>query len=226
MRQPRVKKLTNIELLNELPFYNSLSVKMVSEAFSRYAKRFNIEIINKEDPSAQLYSSKLCIKDLFKVLLSEMKGFKYVITVNVTLSKRKANDRVEYASVYFNSFIKSITNYNFEHLINRSIEEILYRIDNWINEGSGWITDGVNSEYLNISKYASLLRSSYIVLPNKLNHTKKGLINIQNDDNKCFLWCHVRHLNPVSNHSTRISEKDKKIADTLDYSDIAFPVSE
>ena len=34
--------------------------------------------------------------------------------------------------------------------------------------------------------------SKYIKLPNELRHSKKGLINIQNDDNKFFLWCHIR----------------------------------
>ena len=47
MEQPKVKMLTNVELLNELPFYNSLSVEEVSEAFKRYAKSFNIEIIDR-----------------------------------------------------------------------------------------------------------------------------------------------------------------------------------
>ena len=41
-----------------------------------------------------------------------------------------------------------------------------------------------------------------------------------------FLWCHVRHLNLVDHHSTRISKEDKRIADDLDYSDVDFPVCE
>ena len=102
----------------------------------------------------------------------------------------------------------------------------MYRIDNWINEGSRWVVDLINSEYLNISVYAPLLGSNFIELPNELSHPKKGLINTRNNDNKCFLWCHVRHLNPVNSHATRITEEDRRIADTLDYSDVTFPVSE
>ena len=131
----------------------------------------------------------------------------------------------EYANVYFNSFFKTVINYDFEHLIDRSFEEILYRIDNWINEESGWVVDLINSEYLNISMYAPLMGSSFIELPDELNHPKKGLVNIRNDDNKCFLWCHVRHLNLIHNHSTRISREDRRTANTLDYLDIDFPVS-
>ena len=95
MKQSRIKRLTNVELLNEMPFYSSLDVKEIAEAFKRYAKSFNIEIIDKKHPMVQLYSSKLCIKDLFKVLLYEIKGFKYQITLHVTLKKNKLKDKVK-----------------------------------------------------------------------------------------------------------------------------------
>ena len=99
---PKVKKLANVELLNELPLYDRLSIKEISKAFKRYAKSFSIEIIDSKDPLVQLTASKLSIKDLFKELLFEIKGFKYQITVNVTLIKEKLNGEVEYSSVYFN----------------------------------------------------------------------------------------------------------------------------
>ena len=87
IKQPKIKKLTNVELLNELPFYKNLSVREISEAFKRYAKCFKIEIVDKKDLMIQLYSSKGCISDLFERLLQEMKGFKYQITLFVTLKK-------------------------------------------------------------------------------------------------------------------------------------------
>ena len=101
----------------------------------------------------------------------------------------------------------------------------MYRIDNWINEGSGWIIDSINGQYVNISKYAPLFESSFIELPSELKNPKKGLINIKNKGNKYFLWCHVRHLNLVGKNSERISKKDREIANTLDYSSIDFPIS-
>ena len=128
-----------------------MSVKKVAEAFKRYAKSFNIKIVDKKDPLVQLYSSKPCIKDLFKELLLEMKGLKYQITINVTVKKKKVDDSTEYADVYFNSLFKIVINDNFEHLIDKSFEEILYRVDNWINEGSGWVIETVNSQNLNVS---------------------------------------------------------------------------
>ena len=54
---------------------------------------------------------------------------------------------------------------------------------------------------------------------------KKGLINIKNNDSKCFWWCHVRHLNLVERNPQRINKEDKGIVNKLNYEKINFPVS-
>ena len=41
-----------------------------------------------------------------------------------------------------------------------------------------------------------------------------------------FLWCHVRHFNPVNIHPERITKNDKKLANDLDYDGVEFPVRE
>ena len=41
-------------------------------------------------------------------------------------------------------------------------------------------------------------------LPVELKRPRKGPISIQNNYQKCFLWCHVRHINPSKEHSERI----------------------
>ena len=79
--------------------------------------------------------------------------------------------------------------------------------------------------YLNIVSYVPLKGRSYFLLPEELRHHRKGLINLKNDDNRCFLWCHVRHLNPVKKDPQRITQKDRGIAKTLDCNGVTFPVS-
>ena len=80
-------------------------------------------------------------------------------------------------------------------MLDKSFLEILYRIDSWINEGSGWIIESIEAQYVNISVYSLLSGSTYIELSDKLKNPMKGLINIKNNDNKCFLWCNIRYLN-------------------------------
>ena len=82
---------------------------------------------------------------MFSDLLNELKGFKYQITVEVLLKKYKLNVEIEFRPVYFNSVTKTVTNHLFR--LEQSFEEILYMIDVWINNGSSWITELIESHY-------------------------------------------------------------------------------
>ena len=79
----------------------------------------------------------------------------------------------------------------------------VFWLDNWFNNGSAWAIEYIDGEYINISNYNPLSGSTNIELPDKLKHPRKGLINIKNNDNKCFLWCHVRRLNPLNKKPQR-----------------------
>ena len=46
--------------------------------------------------------------------------------------------------------------------LDKSFPVILYKIDHWINEGSGWVIESVKAEYVNISIYSPLSGSTYI----------------------------------------------------------------
>ena len=140
---------------------------------------------------------------MFGDLLDETKVFKYQITLKVILKRYKPNEEIEFKPVYSNSATKTVINHKFS--LENAFQQILYRIDNWINEGSGWIVELIESQYINISTYRPLSGSSYVKLPAELRSSKKGLINIKNNDQKCFLWFHIRHTNPVKIHPERIT---------------------
>ena len=195
IKKPITKRLVDINLLAEMPFYEQLSVTKLDHEFQGHAMLYKAEIIEKKDPIVQLEASKSSITDLFSDLLHEAKGFKYQITVQVLLKKYKPNGEIEFAPVYFNSVTKLVINHRLK--LEESFQEILYTIDAWINNRSGWIIESIKSQYINISTYRPLAGSSYIDLPIELKHPRKGLINIKNKDQKCFLSCHVRHINPL-----------------------------
>jgi hypothetical protein len=52
----------------------------------------------------------------------------------------------------------------------------------------------------------------------------RGIVNIKNDDQKCFLWSILVALHPVSGHPERISHY-KDYENELNMKDIEFPVS-
>ena len=160
IENPKVKRLKNIDRLDELPFYGQLGVIKIGQAFRGYAMSYKVEIVERKDPIVQLEASKSSIKDLFNDLLNETKGFKYQITAKVLLKKYKLNGEIEFAPVYFNSFTKTVINHRFR--LENSFQEILYMIDVWINNGSGWIIELIESQYINISTYRPLSGSSYM----------------------------------------------------------------
>ena len=65
---------------------------------------------------------------MFKVLLDDMKGFTYQITVKVLPTKHKENGDIEFAIVYYNYTTKTLI--NSEYGLDKSLQEILYRINN------------------------------------------------------------------------------------------------
>ena len=149
---------------------------------------------------------------------------KFGIALKVRM-KKETIDGVIYREPYVNSKSKTVTN---DDMITESIiiaeEEILNRIADWLSEGSQWVVDLILEHYLNIINYQPLRGGSYLDLPKVLKNPKKGLINPINEDNKCLLWCHVRHLNPEKRNPQRIKLTDKEFAKKLDYSGVSFPV--
>ena len=102
-------------------------------------------------------------------------------------------------------------------------QEILYRIDAWINKGSGWIVESIESQYINISAYRPLVGSFYLDLSIELRSPR--LINIKNNDQKCFYGAMLDIL-ILHVHPGRIKKTDRKIASNLNYERIEFPVQE
>ena len=121
---------------------------------------------------------------------------------------------------------------NIEIIINESDIENVFKpiyttdianVQKYLGKGSGWIIDSLIDHAISILKYNLLAGSSYLKLPKEVDHPEKGLINIQNaNDNECFKWCLVRHLNPADHNPRRITKADKDFAKSLEFKDIQF----
>ena len=110
-----------------------------------------------------------------------------------------------------------------EELLDEVMEEINGKLSKYDTNGSGWVFQTILSHDLHVSKYDPLVGSSYLELPKQLRNSKKGLVNVKNEDDKCFLWCHVRHPRPQEHNPNRVKE-DTIMAAQLNYRGIKFPV--
>ena len=103
--------------------------------------------------------------------------------------------------------------------------EILEEIDKARDlEGSGWKFEKVIKLVLHTTRWEPVNAGSYIELPQALKN-RKAIINMKNQDDKCFMWSVLRALNLKDNHPERIDNDLKNKVDTLNMEGIQYPVS-
>ena len=206
-------------------------IKELNRAIKGHAKSYEIELQDNLNPLNHFTKTRPQTESHLEDLLKTMKGFKFIETLEVTFEKdtidSKTGKRVSICkTAFFNGKAKTITKVDdIEPELNMSRQEILNVIDKLVSESSGWVIDRIDSHHLNVTLYKPLNGSSYIELPTELRNPKKGLINIKNQENECFRWCHIRMINPIDKHPERVKKEDKIMIDKLDYSGIEFPIS-
>ena len=139
----------------------------------------------------------------------------------------KDESRGEYTQEFnFHSAIKKILeSTDLDEVFNEMIDEIEEAVQK-VQEavGSGWIFKEVLDITLHTAKWDPLNAGSYIDLPENLKN-KKAIINMKNQDDKCFLWCVLRALNPKNNHPERVDKDLISKQNTLNMEGIKYPVS-
>ena len=90
--------------------------------------------------------------------------------------------------------------------------------------GSGWVFQKILKVHLITSKYSPMQgRSSYFPTPKSLE-AKKCVINVQNIDNRCFLWSILSALHPVEKNPQRVSNY-VPYQNEIDFSGLTFPIA-
>ena len=88
-------------------------------------------------------------------------------------------------------------------------------IDTWINNGSGWNIESIESQYINISCYTPLAGCPYMDLPVELKSPRKGLINIKKKDEKNFYGVMLSTLIFQKNIQKELKKLTKKMLENV-----------
>ena len=102
------------------------------------------------------------------------------------------------------------------------IIEILGNLIIYQKKGTGWYFKEVKRLEIHIVEYKPMKGSSYIPLPEFIKK-KNPIINIKNEDDKCFLWSILRYLHPKEIHGERLTGLIKYEND-LNFKEISFPI--
>lgn len=124
----------------------------------------------------------------------------------------------------FNTRNEVISNYtNLQDWYKQFVQDkILSKLEEFQERDSGWALHEILHLKVHINKYTPITSGTYIDLSEDIK-SKKGVINVKNNDDYCFLWAVVSALYPAARNSDRISSYPH-YSDVLKYENINFPL--
>ena len=137
----------------------SSKIKELSRVLKGHAVSYTIKLQDTLNQLNHFTKTKEVVESHLKDLLKTMQRFKFIETLEVTFEKKgidsKTRERVSICiTAFFNSRAKTITKADDTELeLSMSRQEILDTIEGWLSEGSGWTTDRVESNYINVTTY-------------------------------------------------------------------------
>ena len=156
------------------------------------------------------------------------RNIKTILYLHVTMRKYQPGEpepRIEKFAFHSKGLKLILEGTNENETYDEMAAEILEEIDKTeMIEGSGWVTEEVEKLVLHTTRWDPINAGSYIELPQELKN-KKAIINMKNQDDKCFMWSVLRALNPKDNHPERIDNDLKSKVDILNMEGIQYPVS-
>ena len=126
-------------------------------------------------------------------------------------------------NAYFTSGIYiNLKSTDVEKLIGKCVKKIIEDLESYQKNGSGWYFKEVVQLEIHTVEFNPMKGSSYIPLPDWITN-KKAIVNIQNKDEKCFLWCILRYLYPREDNDALLTDL-KKYEFSLNTKGITFPM--
>nr|XP_049699656.1 uncharacterized protein LOC126055254 [Helicoverpa armigera] len=124
----------------------------------------------------------------------------------------------------FNTKYKVICNNTIlSDFYSNAIELLKCKMSEFEHKESGWSFKSVSHLEINVNKYCPMRGGTYLELPKKLKNSK-SCINIQNNDNCCFLWSVVASLYPVKKNVCRTNSYPH-YSSIFNIEGMSFPVS-
>ena len=222
------------EIEKEKEEEENLMMTLREKAFKGQARTYDVKITNPESIAKQMENSAPIIEKNIITLLDHYGGLKVYISTIMEYKKEELvpssiegemETKTTYSKKYFNSKAQSfIHSSDVGKNIEEMLKDFLVRSVRIEEKDSGYIFYSFLKMYVSVAEYKPLKAGTYLEVPSKLQNPMKGLINIINNDEECFRWCHIRHLNPQQKNPQRIKTSDKEYINKLNYSGITFPV--
>ena len=113
-----------------------------SHAYKGYARTNEVDILSSFNPKLHVSDTESTIRGELKNLLTELKEFKFMITLVLEFKKIESDDETKYSTFYSSSKAETIIMrvILIMHL-NQSIVQLYQTCKNILHKGLGWIID-------------------------------------------------------------------------------------
>jgi len=210
-----LEEFKGIDLIKRNERKKGMSKTSIEKSITEMSSRYDINMAVNE-----AYDAFITDIDEFKMTSSQFK------MTAACLMRLYIPDTNESDNVWLNVYqaVKVQTFQDIENLKMNFKQTMITEYENVLVRGSGWsFKKAIRfvSEKYNIEKTKG---GEYIATPDKLCNSKKGVINIRNDDDECFKWCMKYHQTARQKNDDRISRL-RKVNDVFNYEGMKFPVS-
>ena len=120
--------------------------------------------------------------------LEEKRAIKYTVSIHVLFHQSIDKDFLTEPPIVLRAPTRELLRSSPTTGLEDTFANLLQQIDEFQDQGSGWVLNSILRLDLDIVEYHPLQASSYIPLPDEIAN-KKAVVNIRNKkDNKCLLW--------------------------------------
>ena len=133
--------------------------------------------------------------------MSRFRSIRVVVRTSALFTK-SVDDIEQHVTAHFHSLPQLVTNDGHEFETSQLATGFGADVENFNQRGSGFILERVVDFTIVVTRYRPLAASSYIPTPKSIAK-KLAVINVRNDDQRCFEWALLSALYPPSPRAIR-----------------------
>ena len=199
----------------------SFELKERKYALRRFTTQYAIEGKDGYDPQSFMRDARQVIINLLRK--NRRINVKLILRCNMEKISLSTGEVIAHKTSFHSKAEVNLEWTDVDDLYNTMVDRVLELMTTFQREGSNWTFKSITRLEIHTFAYEPLKGNSYIPLPLKLVQ-KKAIINMKNEDNKCFTWSVLRALNMREEHAERIDKNLKKEEDSLNMTGIVYPI--
>eukprot|EP00795_Rhopilema_esculentum_P004826 gene4826-21150_t len=170
------------------------------------------------------------IDNVTEALQNYYQGVKYYVSLDVEF-KKMLEDTITDPPITFRTEVYRLLRHapnDIDDQVTQIRETLNNSIDTFIQNGSGWVFNKFGRMQVKMFDYRPMaggggISAGFFKAPEWIA-AKKAIVNVQNTDEKCFLWSILAALHPTEKDAARVT-KYKPYQHELDTSCLKFPVN-